>query len=90
VVSEELDQSFDRSGTRLSQRREAAQPLASLCEKSDRWGLVPLRLRGFSMKWEWAIFWPGDKGCGWERDSRFWAFHTGSRWSGPGQLGAIL
>jgi len=57
----------------------AAQQLARLCEKSDRWGPVPLRLRGVSVKWVQFIPWARGKACGWERDSRFWAFHTGSR-----------
>jgi len=34
----------------------AAQQLARLCEKSDRWGSVPLRLRGVSVKWVQLIF----------------------------------
>jgi hypothetical protein len=51
----------------------------SLCEKSGRWGLVPLRLRGFPVKWDQVVFWARGKGCGWERDSRFWALHSGSR-----------
>jgi hypothetical protein len=70
---------FDFTVAHLDEQRGthvAAEQLARLCEKSDRWGLVPWRLRGFSVKWGSSIFWARGKGRGWERDSRFWAFHT--------------
>ncbi len=40
---------------------------------------VPFRLRGSSVKWVKFILWTRAKVREWERDSRFWAFHTGSR-----------
>jgi len=68
-----LELSCRASGIHLpSGLHAAAGPVSfseSLCEKSGRWGLVPLRLRGFSVKWGWFILWARGKGCGWERDS---------------------